>query len=94
MLGRTMRALAYVAKLNEPACRVIPFTAHGPSGKPHRIPSPLPRQPSATHRVAKVAEISQFLLRWSLTLMPWRGALPAPPASQRKPLSMEPGAIL
>src|SRR5580700_7937056 len=36
----------------------------------------------------------QLFLRWSLTIMSRRRALPAPPASQRKPPRMQPIPVL
>jgi len=80
MLGGTMPTLAHVANLNASASPV-PVTAHGPGRKPHRIPRSLPWQLPTTLRIAKVAELPQFLMRWKLTLMSRRRALPTPPAS-------------
>jgi hypothetical protein len=93
MLHRAMHPFANVTDLNAPSSPVL-ATAHSPRRKPHRIPRPLLRQPSATLRVPKIAELPQLFLRWGLTLMPRRRALPTPPASQRKPAGMQPRPVL
>jgi hypothetical protein len=92
MLCGTMPALAYIPNLNAPTTATA--TTHDPRRKPHRIPHSLPRQPPTSLRITKVAELPQFLLRWNLTLMSRRCALPAPSTSQRKPPGMPPGPIL
>ena len=64
----------------------VSISQSSPSGSPSE-------KPSGVERLLRL-ELLQLVLRWSLTIMPRRGAVPAPPASQRKPPRMEPGPIL
>ena len=89
MLYWTMPALAYVANLNA-STSALPVTAHGPGRKPDRVPYSLSRQSRTTLGVPKIAKLPQLFLRWSLTVMSRRRAVPAPSASQRQPPRMQP----
>jgi hypothetical protein len=91
VLHGTMPAFANVANLN---ARIGPVTRNSPSSKPHRVPRSLLRQARTFLRIAKIAELPQFLLRRNLALMSGGGASPAPSASQRKPSRVQPCAIL
>lgn len=94
MSRRTMAALTNVANVNASPSPILRVGTHSSRRKPHRIPLPFPRQSRTTLRVAKIAELPQFFLRWGLTFMSRRRALPAPPASQRKPPRMQPIPVL
>jgi hypothetical protein len=93
VLRRKMSALANVANLNSSASSAARAT-QGSSRKPHRIPSALLWQSSASVRVAKIAELPQFLLRRNFTLMSRHTAGPAPPAAERKPARMQESSTL
>src|SRR5216684_7210774 len=82
-LHGAMSPLADVANLNAVASAVS--FIHGPGSKPYRIPQAFLREPRATLRITKVAEVPQLLLCGGLSLMSRRCTLAAPPASQRKP---------
>jgi hypothetical protein len=93
MLYRKVPALTNIANLNA-STTAVPITAQGPGCKPYRVPLPLPRQSRTALRIPKVAELPQLFLRWSFSFMSWRRAVPAPPASQRKPPRMQPIPVL
>jgi hypothetical protein len=88
VLCRTMFALAHVANLNLSAVSSA-RTAQDSSRKPHCIPIPFFWQPSASVRVAQIAELPQFVLRRNFTFMSRSSAGPAPPATKRKPTRMQ-----
>src|SRR5579863_1583830 len=91
VLRGTMFALADVTHPNPPA--VVLAIAHSSSRKSDRIPNSLARQTATTLRIAKVAELLQFLLRWNFILVSRRGAPSAPSAAQRKPRCVQPSSV-
>jgi len=85
-----MPAFAHVPNLNAPTRPILLLITNRSSRKPHRIPYSFWRQPPTALRIAKIAELPQFLLRRNLTLMSGRSALSTPSGSQRKPASVQP----
>jgi len=62
-------------------------------GKAHCVPRSFRRQAGASLRVAKVAVISQFFVRQTLSLMARRAARAGPSPSQRETCWVRPPAI-
>jgi hypothetical protein len=89
MFRGTMPPLTNIPDLNAIGAAVF-LSPRGLRPKPDRIPFSVGRQPSTARRVPEIAQVPQFVVRWSLPLMPGCGTASTPSATQRKPMRVHP----